>query len=507
MQRFRTLTQLKNSLLLPTLRTYSKSTKLPELTQVRHKIKRGNYAELSGKDVTFFESLLGTTNVLKDGEDDLQGYNVDFLRSVRGNSKLVLKPGSTQEVSEILKYCNDRRLAVCPQGGNTGLVGGSVPVCDEIVLSLARLNKIISIDEITGITACESGCILENLDAKTRESGLVVPIDLGAKSSCHIGGNISTNAGGLRVIRYGNLHGSVLGVEAVLADGKVLDLMSDFKKDNTGYHLKHLFIGSEGTLGVVTKLAMLCPPVSESVNLSFLALNSFDSVLQTFKNAKRHLGEILSSCEMVDAKSLAASCENFNFKAPIEGFPFYMLIETSGSNADHDMEKVNNFLQYIMEKGDVIDGTCTNEPSKMQELWKIREFISTALTRDGYCFKYDVSLPLRSFYEIVNVLDKRVGHMAKRVCGYGHLGDSNLHLNVSCEEYSPELYKMLEPFVYEYTAQLKGSISAEHGIGFLKRNYLKYSKNPEAIDMMRKMKNVLDPNCILNPYKVLGELN
>ena len=140
---------------------------------------------------------------------------MDFLRSVRGNSKLVLKPGSTQEISEILKYCNDRKLAVCPQGGNTGLVGGSVPVCDEIVLSLARLNKILSVDDITGIAACESGCILENLDARTREAGLVVPIDLGAKSSCHIGGNISTNAGGLRVIRYGNLHGSVLGVEAV----------------------------------------------------------------------------------------------------------------------------------------------------------------------------------------------------------------------------------------------------------------------------------------------------
>lgn len=183
--------------------------------QVRHNVKRGNYAEINGKDLSFFESLIGSANVLKDGEEDLVSYNVDFLRSVRGNSKLVLKPGSTQEISEILKYCNDRKLAVCPQGGNTGLVGGSVPVCDEIVLSLARLNKIISIDDITGIAACESGCILENLDAKARESGLVVPIDLGAKSSCHIGGNISTNAGGLRVIRYGNLHGSVLGVEAV----------------------------------------------------------------------------------------------------------------------------------------------------------------------------------------------------------------------------------------------------------------------------------------------------
>lgn len=165
--------------------------------------------------MTFFESIIGATNVLKDGEDDLQGYNMDFWRTVRGSSKLVLKPGSTQEISEILKYCNERRLAVCPQGGNTGVAGGAIPVFDEIVLSLSRLNKILSIDDITGITSCESGVILENLDAKTREQGLIVPLDLGAKSSCHIGGNVSTNAGGLRVVRYGNLHGSVLGLEAV----------------------------------------------------------------------------------------------------------------------------------------------------------------------------------------------------------------------------------------------------------------------------------------------------
>lgn len=170
--------------------------------------------------MTFFESLIGAKNTLQNdpnssGCDNLQSYNVDFWHSVRGRSELVLKPGSTQEISEILKYCNERRLAVCPQGGNTGLLGGSVPVCDEIILSMARLNKILSIDDLTGIVACESGVILENLDLKAREAGFLVPLDLGAKSSCHIGGNVSTNAGGLRVIRYGNLHGSVLGVEAV----------------------------------------------------------------------------------------------------------------------------------------------------------------------------------------------------------------------------------------------------------------------------------------------------
>ncbi|XP_054730773.1 D-2-hydroxyglutarate dehydrogenase, mitochondrial [Anastrepha obliqua] len=496
------LLKLRANVAKSCFRTYkAKASGIPELTQVRHNVKRGNYANLEGKDVTFFESIVGKNHAV---QEDLQGYNVDFLRSVRGDSQLVLRPGSAQEVSAILKYCNERKLAVCPQGGNTGLVGGSVPVCDEIVLSLARLDKIMHIDEITGIASCEAGCILENLDLKAREAGLVVPLDLGAKSSCHIGGNVSTNAGGLRVLRYGNLHGSVLGVEAVLANGDVLDLMSDFKKDNTGYHLKHLFIGSEGTLGVVTKVSLLCAPQPQAQHVAFLGLPSFDDVLKTFHNSRKFLGEILSSCEMVDAQSLDASVNHFKLNSPIEGYPFYMLIETSGSNAEHDMEKFNRFLENGMEKGQIVDGTITGEVSKMQEIWKLRELVPVALVEDGFCFKYDISLPLREFYHIVDVMKERVGGLATRVCGYGHLGDSNLHLNICCTEFTQEIYKCIEPFVYEYTAQVKGSVSAEHGIGFLKKNYLKYSKSAAAIGKMREMKQLLDPNGILNPYKVLN---
>ncbi|XP_055846275.1 D-2-hydroxyglutarate dehydrogenase, mitochondrial isoform X1 [Episyrphus balteatus] len=479
-----------------------KTSGIPELTQERHNVKRGNYAVLTDKDVGFFESVVGSNHTVKE-KDELQSYNVDFLRSVRGDSQLVLKPGSVEEVSTILKYCNDNKIAVCPQGGNTGLVGGSVPVCDEIVLSLQRLNKVISIDEVTGIAVCEAGCILDTLENHAREVGLVVPIDLGAKQSCHVGGNLSTNAGGLRVLRYGNLHGSCLGVEAVLANGQVLDLMSDFKKDNTGYHLKHLFIGSEGTLGIITKLALLCPPAPKAVHVAFLGISSFDDVLKTFVAAKRHLGEILSSCEMLDAASLAASLEHFDAKSPVDGYPFYMLIETSGSNETHDEEKFNKFLEIGMESGEICDGTITSDPSKIKEIWSLRERVPLALIKDGYCFKYDISLPLRRFYEIVPVLKERVGDLSHRVCGYGHLGDSNLHLNVSCKEYSAELYKAIEPFVFEYTSKLKGSVSAEHGIGFLKTKYLGFSKTQNAIDMMKNIKHLLDPNGILNPYKVL----
>lgn len=202
--------------------------------------------------------------------NEIESYNNDFNHVARGCSKLLLRPKTTEEVSEILKYCNKKKLAVCPQGGNTGLVGGSVPVFDEIILSTQLMNKVEQLDPVSGIMVCQSGCILEQIDEFARQKDLIMPLDLGAKGTCHIGGNVSTNAGGLRLLRYGNLHGNVTGVEAVKADGTILNLMSHFKKDNTGYHLKHLFIGSEGTLGVVTKVAIACPTASKAVNVAFI---------------------------------------------------------------------------------------------------------------------------------------------------------------------------------------------------------------------------------------------
>ncbi|XP_058822704.1 D-2-hydroxyglutarate dehydrogenase, mitochondrial isoform X1 [Topomyia yanbarensis] len=479
---------------------------IPALTKERYPIKRGKFSEVSDGDIARFESILGGKNRVLTATEEIQGYNIDYLGSVRGFSRVVLKPKSTEEVSEILKYCNERKLAVCPQGGNTGLVGGSVPVFDEIVISLQLMDKIEKIDEYSGILVCQAGCVLETLEQKANEKGLVMPIDLGAKGSCHVGGNLSTNAGGLRLVRYGNLHGSVLGVEAVTAEGRVLDLMSNFKKDNTGYHLKHLFIGSEGTLGIITRLSIFCPTASKSINVAFLGLDSYESVKNTFLAAKRNLGEILSSCEMIDALSLESSTYHFNLQSPIEKYPFYMLIETSGSNIAHDEEKLTNFLESTMEKGLVLDGTVTNEPTKMRNIWKLRELIADSLINDGYCFKYDISLPLDNFYDIVLAVRDRVGPLATKVTGYGHIGDSNLHLNVSCPKYGSEIHKLLEPFVYEYTSNVRGSVSAEHGIGFLKTKYLKYSKRPESLLLMTQLKGLMDPNGILNPYKVLPQV-
>nr|XP_045618024.1 D-2-hydroxyglutarate dehydrogenase, mitochondrial-like isoform X2 [Procambarus clarkii] len=475
-----------------------------ELTSKRYQVKRGQFSHINGDDMNFFTDLLDPHRVITD-ETELEGHNTDWLGMVRGTSSALLKPKTTEEVSAILAYCNKRKLAVCPQGGNTGLVGGSVPVFDEIIISTTLMNQVENVDTWSGVVTCQSGCVLEALDRHVSEFGLMVPLDLGAKGSCHIGGNVSTNAGGLRLLRYGNLHGSVLGVEAVLASGEIVNCLSTMKKDNTGYDLKHLFIGSEGTLGLITKVAINCPPRPQSVNLAFLGLQTFDDVLKTYKDAKNKLGEILSSCEFIDWSSIECVEKNLKLKAPIGVHPFYMLIETSGSNSTHDEEKLNIFLEEALESGIVSDGTTATEPSRMQHIWSIRERIAEALIVDGYTYKYDISLPLPHFYKMVEDMKEHLGSSVIRCCGYGHIGDGNLHLNITSNEFQKDILNRIEPVIYEWTAKVKGSISAEHGVGFKKRNYIHYSKSSGAITLMKQMKTLMDPNGILNPYKVLPD--
>ncbi|XP_063242747.1 D-2-hydroxyglutarate dehydrogenase, mitochondrial-like isoform X2 [Bacillus rossius redtenbacheri] len=476
-----------------------------QLTAERYPdVKRGNYSVLADRHLQFFESILGRERVLTD-PDDVEPYNVDWLRMVRGASKVVLKPKTTEEVSAILKFCNAESLAVCPQGGNTGLVGGSVPVFDEVVVSTSLMNNIISLDELSGVLVCQAGCVLETLEGYVQERGLMMPLDLGAKGSCQIGGNVSTNAGGLRLLRYGSLHGSVLGIEAVKADGQVLDCLSSLKKDNTGYHLKHLFIGSEGTLGLVTKVAIQCPASPRAVNTAFLGLLTFEDVLQTFKDARSGLGEILSSCEMMDAASMDASVGNLKLTNPISDHPFYMLIETSGSNGQHDEEKLTQFLERSMERGTVRDGTVATEPSRIKRMWELRETITPGLLGDGYVYKYDISLPHDNFYSIVPEMKKHLEGRIIRCCGYGHIGDGNLHLNITSREFDHNILDMIEPYVFEWTSKLRGSISAEHGIGFKKTKFIHYTKSQSSIDLMKQLKSMMDPKGILNPYKSLWE--
>jgi len=352
---------------------------------------------------------------------------------------------------------------------------------------------------------CEAGVVLESLGTALREHDLIVPLDLGAKGSCQIGGNVSTNAGGLRLLRYGSLHGSVLGVEAVLPDGTLLDCMSSMRKDNTGYDLKQLFIGSEGTLGVVTRLSILCPPKPKSVKVAFLAVPSWADVLQVFRCAKQELGEILSAFEFLDNSSMEVHSRNPNMKVecPIGRSPFYVLIETHGSHEAHDEEKLHGALEKLLESGFATDGTVGATETQCQELWQLRERIAEGLTHDGYCYKYDISLPHDVMYGFVERCRERMAKLAITTVGYGHIGDSNLHLNVTSPEYSEEIVRLLEPWLQEETAKVKGSVSAEHGLGFKKKDQIYFSKSAEAVQQMQLLKRAFDPKSILNPYKTI----
>lgn len=463
-----------------------------------------SFSTLNSDDINYFKGILGEKNVIQD-EDRLLTANTDWMHKYRGSSKLLLQPRTTEEVSQILKYCNSRCLAVVPQGGNTGLVGGSVPVFDEVIINLGLMSNIIAFDKVSGILVCEAGCILENLITFLDTQGFIMPLDLGAKGSCQIGGNVSTNAGGLRLVRYGSLHGTVLGLEAVLANGDVLDMLGTLRKDNTGYDLKHLFIGSEGSLGIVTKVSILTPPKLSSVNLAFLACNDYFSCQKLLVEAKRKLGEILSAFEFLDIVAMDLVLNHLDGvrnPLPPSLHNFYVLIETTGSHESYDREKLEAFLLHAMEVGLVSDGALAQDINQASSFWHIREGLPEALMKAGAVYKYDLSLPIEKMYGLVEEMRTRLGALAK-VVAYGHLGDGNLHLNISSPQYDEKILAQIEPFVYEWTSKHRGSISAEHGLGLMKANEIFYSKSTNAVQLMACIKKLLDPRRILNPYKVL----
>jgi len=452
--------------------------------------------------------------------DDLSAFNVDWMGKYAGRATTVLKPRSTEEVAQIVRYCNQERIGIVPQGGNTGLVGGGVPIGgegQEIVLNLAAMKNVRSFDPNSGILVADAGCVLEALGQYLEPHGYIMPLDLGAKGSCHIGGNVSTNAGGLRLLRYGSLHGSVLGLEVVLPDGTILDSLSTLRKDNTGYDLKQLFIGAEGTLGVVTAVSIVTPPVSSSISNVLLALPKYDNVVPLFRLVRKRLGEVLSAFEFFDRTAYELVLRHGQPAAlPLEetaDAEAFVLLETSGGNAEHDQAKLEALLEELLsgEAGDLVStGVLSSSREQFNALWRLREGITEAIGRDGKAYKYDISIPVPKFKEAVDRTRERLDSLGllrpdavKQVIGYGHVGDGNLHLNILAANYSPEIAAALEPFVFEMTQEWRGSVSAEHGIGSAKVDAMAYSKGEVAREWMRRIKALFDPNGIMNPGKVV----
>jgi len=343
-----------------------------------------------------------------------------------------------------------------------------------------------------------------------------MPLDLGAKGSCQIGGNVATNAGGLRLLRYGSLHGSVLGLEVVLPDGSILDQLTTLRKDNTGYDLKQLFIGSEGTLGIITGVSILTPPAPQASSNVILSLPSFNNVLPLYQIVKRQLSEILSAFEFIDRTAYDLAVKHGQGRALAEdevaGAECFILVETSGGRREHDEEKLADLLESLLnaDKPLVNTGVLSQSPAQFSSLWALREGVPEAVSKEGKAYKYDISVPLSSFKEVVDntrehLWSKGLLHdkAVKYVIGYGHVGDGNLHLNVVADAYLPEIEDALEPYIYEVVASLRGSISAEHGIGAMKAHALSYSKSALSIELMNKIKRVFDPRGIMNPGKVL----
>ncbi|CAO3645906.1 unnamed protein product [Cunninghamella echinulata] len=380
------------------------------------------------------------------------------------------------------------------------------------------MNKIRSFDSLSGIAVVDAGVILESLNEYLENEGYTVPLDLGAKGSCQLGGNVSTNAGGLRLLRFGNLHGNVLGLEVVLPDGTVLDGLSTLRKDNTGYDLKQLFIGAEGTLGLVTGVSFLTPKKATSTNVALLALDSFEQVQQAFVSAKSHLGEILSAFEFWDRESVGVVK-----KAMIqEPFPighdtkFYALLETQGSRQDHDMNKLEQYLEQLMDKEIIQDGVLAQDEKQFKSLWQWREKIPESLTKLGTAMTYDFSMAVPLLYKMVEDATLHFGqkglvgdkddHLYANIVGFGHMGDGNLHIMTNVNGVDEKGQEMFDDFVFNWAIKHKGSISAEHGIGIHKVNYMQKYKSKNELKLMHAIKQTIDPHHIMNPYKVLPKL-
>ncbi|GAA5808739.1 hypothetical protein MFLAVUS_002134 [Mucor flavus] len=496
---------------------------LTPLTRVKHpEFKRNpSFAQIENKDLEFFRTVLAPNNILHDANPDdtlssLIPYNTDWFNLYRGSSSLCLFPTSTDQVSQILKYCNQNKLAVVAQGGRTGVSGGASPVFDEIIVNTSKMNKVRHFDGVSGVAVVDAGVILESLDQYLEPKGYTVPLDLGAKGSCQIGGNVSTNAGGLRLMKFGNLHGNVLGLEVVLPDGTVLENLSTLRKDNTGYDLKQLFIGAEGTLGLITGISLLTPRRPKAVNVAMVALDSFEAVQDAFVMAKEDLSEILSAFEFWDHDSVGVvkreMMQDTNY--PIEGkHAFYALLETQGSKQEHDQEKLEGYLGRLLENGVAVDGVMAQDAKQINALWSWREKIPESISKSGTAMTYDVAMEVPLLYKLVEDAKDHFGkkgllgpgNLYSNLLGFGHVGDGNLHIMANLDGFDHDGQEAMDEFVFDWTMRHNGSITAEHGVGVSKVNYMKRAKSDVQLQLMRILKNAIDPNGIMNPYKVIPD--
>ena len=461
-------------------------------------------------------AILGAPHVLTDG--DLSAYEQDWRKRARGKALAVVRPANVQQVAEVVKACAAAGAALIPQGGNTGLAVGGIPDGSgtQVVLSLQRMNAIRGIDEANLTMTVEAGCILQTLQETAEKAGFLFPLSLAAEGSCTIGGNLATNAGGTQVVRYGNTRDLCLGLEIVTAQGEIWDGTSGLRKDNTGYDLRDLLIGSEGTLGIITAASMKLYPLPAAQLTAWAAVPSLDHAVTLLGLAHKQLGAGLTGFEVMGKFALSLVDKHMpQLRVPFvddEAVPYCVLLENSDSESeDHARARFEALLETAFEDGCVTDAVVAENLSQAHQLWHIRESIPLAQAEEGLNIKHDISIAVSRIPAFVQETDALLQREIPgvRLVNFGHLGDGNLHYNVQApaegdaRAFLRDEEERVNTLVYDAVEKFGGSFSAEHGVGELKVHKLEKHKSPVALGMMRAIKKGLDPQNILNPGRVL----
>ena len=460
--------------------------------------------------------IVGANQVLVEADDgDLSAYLLDWRRRWRGRALAVVRPGTTAEVAAVVRACADAGVAVVPQGGNTGLVGGGVPDDSgtQVLLSLQRMNRVRGLDAANLTLTAEAGCVLAQVQQAAEAAGLLFPLSLAAEGSCTLGGNLATNAGGTQVLRWGNARELCLGLEVVTADGEVWEGLSGLRKDNTGYDLRDLFVGSEGTLGIITAATMKLAPQPAATMTALAACASLAQCVALLDLARRRLGAGLTGFEVMGRFALELVARHFpQLPRPLPDAPWTVLLEHSDTEGEAEARaRFEALLGEAMEAGAVSDAVVAESLAQSKALWHLRESIPLAQAEEGLNIKHDISLPVSAIPAFVERTDALLVQRfpGARLVNFGHLGDGNLHYNVQSPEggdakrFLAEHEHEVNRIVFDALVPFSGSFSAEHGIGALKAGELAARKSPVALGLMRRVKAAFDPRGVLNPGRVL----
>ena len=458
-------------------------------------------------------AAVGADHVLTEG--DLSAFERDWRRRWHGRALAVVRPGSSDEVAAVVRACADHGLSIVPQGGNTGLVGGGVPDASgtQVLLSLQRLKRVRAIDTANLTLTAEAGCVLQTLQEQARDHGLLFPLSLAAQGSCTLGGNLATNAGGTQVLRWGNARDLCLGLEVVTAQGDIWHGLSGLRKDNTGYDLRDLFIGSEGTLGIITAAVMKLAPLPAATTTALAACATLQDCVALLTRARSRLGSGLTGFEVMGRFALDLVATHFPaLPRPLPGAPWAVLLEQSDNEGlDPARARFESLLGAALEAGEVFDAVIAESLAQAAGLWHVRETIPLAQAEEGANIKHDISLPVSAIADFVQHTDAALvaAFPGVRIVNFGHLGDGNLHYNVQAPagqdnaSFVAAHEQPINTLVYDALQPYGGSFSAEHGIGVLKRDELATRKSPVALALMRSIKAALDPHQRFNPGRVI----